>query len=355
MDETATSSATPPSFPPQVQPAQPRKVTSRKLVVLGAATILIFLLAFFLPGCASVPGAPYTLGAGTSTSGSSDSCLMDGEDICESTTPNKLKIGNGAPNTTSIRIIAPIEMDNLTKKEVLDMRKQMAADYDLVEGNYSPYSPLFGQIRDSAPWWGMDGILCHGAGIKSTDGASEESRDVANPYMLIVLDEGMSFSTEKCAPYPRPISLEWNAVESRAVVTYDISDFVAKRKILAQSSGNVTNILTYFKESNFTMSLIGINARDFGYQFVNIDAEKSTGIADYYGGRLTNDAVELRDFIHLGGSCGYPGGCNNLSPYNPEQVFTISTIPGRIHIKLWKSKPASIGQEADFTFVISLV
>jgi len=353
MEESNTGGTAIPNFPSSGQQAPTRKNISSTAVMIGVA--LIFLLACFISWHAGALFAPYTEALGIFTNGHFDSCLINGINTCESSAPNKLKVGNGATGTANIKITDPIELDNLTKKEVLGMRKKLVAGYDLVDGEYAPYAPLFGQIQDNAPWWGMDGLLCHGAGMKSIDGPSEESRDVANPYMLIVLDEGMAFSTEKCAPYPRPAALEWDAGRSQAAATYNMSDFVAKRKILASLSKNATNILTYFNEGNFTMSLIGINARDFGYQYAHIDAEKSIGISDYYGGRLTTDAVELRDFIHRGGSCGYPGGCNNLSPDNPEQDFTISKIPGTIYFKLWKSKPASTGQEADFTFIINLV
>jgi hypothetical protein len=58
-------------------------------------------------------------------------------------------------------------------------------------------------------------------------------------------------------------------------------------------------------------------------------------------------------FIHQGSSCGYPGGCNNMSPYTPEiDNLEIMGFPAQVIIRLWESKPASPEESPDMVFVI---
>jgi hypothetical protein len=58
-------------------------------------------------------------------------------------------------------------------------------------------------------------------------------------------------------------------------------------------------------------------------------------------------------FLHQGGSCGYPGGCNNTSPPTPEiEGLQVTALPAKVVIWLWKQQPISLGQEPDMRFVI---
>jgi hypothetical protein len=98
-------------------------------------------------------------------------------------------------------------------------------------------------------------------------------------------------------------------------------------------------------------SLATYNARDFGYNFLAIDTLRSRGA-------LTPNAATIvvpnLHFIHRGGSCGYPGGCNNMSPHQPEINFYVRNLPVTVVVKLWKAAPSAPQQDADATAVLEM-
>jgi hypothetical protein len=324
-----------------------------KLALLIAANVfLLFLvvLALFLNGMLEIPFTQHSPPSPSITPNGGSSCLLaNGTDFCTSPAPNRLKTGPNASERVEIRLNEPVEFDWLTKREVLSMRNMYVSQYDLVEGNYSPYSPVFGQIDDKKPWWGVTGQFCNSEEYPNIEGPSEESRSVINPYLLLVLDQDfVTYDYGNCTPaYPRPISLVYYPNESSAVAVYNLTRLAEEQK---------SNHWSRFS-TNFTLFLYSFNARDFGYEFAYADLNKSAGIAPdrVDGGRIADGPVQLLTFIHLGGSCRYEGGCNNGSPFEPDTGFVVSEYPSHINFKLWKSNPQSTGSKADFSFEIDFV
>ena len=64
--------------------------------------------------------------------------------------------------------------------------------------------------------------------------------------------------------------------------------------------------------------------------------------------------VQLKQFIHTGSSCGYPGACQNMSPGQEELVFRIDSLPAVIHMKLWRKKPGGPGEKEDLLVEITM-
>lgn len=65
--------------------------------------------------------------------------------------------------------------------------------------------------------------------------------------------------------------------------------------------------------------------------------------------------MTIRSFVHRGGSCGYPGGCNNGSPYQAElDHILVEELPARMVLKLWRLLPEGVGTPAELEFVIRL-
>ena len=105
----------------------------------------------------------------------------------------------------------------------------------------------------------------------------------------------------------------------------------------------------------------GVNAKDFGYNYIYLDKSKSTYNINFVSNdNISTSVKDINNFIHLGGSCRVEGGCNNLSPERRDLKFTPSTVAAGVsnpslYIKLWKSMPSSPNDEADlnvkFTFV----
>ena len=261
-----------------------------------------------------------------------------------------LKVGPALnlPAKKEIILNEPIELDYKSRDEIMNIRTQYVNQYrELIEEEYVPFTPVFGAIEDNRPWWGIDGEFCYGPGNRSIDGPSEETRFFANPFLLLGLDENKAFilaSGLPCEPaFPRPVTLYWYSPEAKAEVTYDISRFFRERERLPQELGNYHEL-----------SLVNYNARDFGYSYVYAARSLSKGVMEGTGARLFSSSCQLQSFIHRGGSCGYPGGCNNESPNQPDSRFKITDLPAVLYCKLWKAKPQNVEASADFIFIIKL-
>jgi hypothetical protein len=98
--------------------------------------------------------------------------------------------------------------------------------------------------------------------------------------------------------------------------------------------------------------LSAYNARDFGFPYLYLDVVRSERVLP---ARPSREASLIRQMIHCGNSCGYPGSCcNNMSPDQPELRIEVSRLPAQAHFRLWRAKPASVADDADFTFVIEM-
>jgi hypothetical protein len=249
-------------------------------------------------------------------------------------------------DTVEISINLPSELDFLTKAEILNLRRQRVFEHpELVDKDYRPSEAVFGQIQDKRPWWGMQGIFYHGAGNKSIDGPSEESRYLLNPFLLLALQEMYAYViyepvvSAKLA-YPEPVKLIWEKNRRWAKAKFAVRDFL--------------NFLKRYKTPDAGTNefyLVDYNARDFGFNFLALIPEKSVNITTpMQGGK----AYPLVQYIHCGGSCGYPGGCNNMSPHEEHLRIKAVSLPALAYFKLWRKQPASTSQEADLVFKIEI-
>ncbi|MBE6449334.1 MAG: hypothetical protein E7013_01350 [Alphaproteobacteria bacterium] len=229
----------------------------------------------------------------------------------------------------SLPLNPPREYDFQDREYVLSVRKKMLKQYPaFYAGKYKNNRPVFEQIIDGKPWWGLDGMDCWGSGERSIEGASEESRFIDNPFLLVGVEQAFATIRDgiKTCPgdYPRPDDLKYDTTRRHFSVVYDVTDMLY----------------------GFT----GKNARDFGVSYVY--ADKVRGIKFKNKKNVSSGVYQFKDFIHLGGSCGYPGGCNNGSPEQPELVFKVFEKNSYIHFKLWKNKPKSKNDKADITYEI---
>jgi len=245
---------------------------------------------------------------------------------------------------TNIDLNDMIELDFMKKSEILDLRKKYINEHpDLLNGAYKPSEEVFGQIQDGKPWWGILGISYYGPGQKSIEGPSKESRYIINPFLLVALSEygAHPVNDPSLSPVPicpKPIALEWEG-RSKATATYEVGEFwdLQAKYRYADAGNNIFELDAY-------------NARDFGFNYLYIDKNESRNA-------VLNDnkePVQILQFIHCGGSCGYPGGCNNKSPDQPELMVSISSLPATLYIKLWRNKPVTTGSDADMIFIIEI-
>jgi hypothetical protein len=276
---------------------------------------------------------------------------------------NTLAIGPRARadvhSPVEIDIQAPEELDGKTRQEVFQLRRAAVNLHrELYAGPYEPSSTVFGQIMDGRPWWGMTGQFFYGSGQNSPAGPSEESRFILNPYLLVAAEfYGLSIwgddhfwnlervNSEALASSDFPFqctheSLRWWPGEARGEVTYDVTHFLAQLKpwtarapALADASVDIT---TY-------------NARDLNLNYIQLIPAQSSHI---HPTKPFDGPIGIPEFIHLGNSCGYPGGCNNGSPYVAQFAdIGLDALPAQATFYLWKDKPLP-STRPDMTFVL---
>jgi hypothetical protein len=256
---------------------------------------------------------------------------------------NNLSLGADGPRgAVRIGLREPVEFDYLNRSDVLGLRRASVDEYTgLVKGPYEPSDDVFGAIEDGRPWWGLVGQYCRGPGDESIEGPSEEGRFVLNPFLLLAVDDAsVKYGGRGCFPvYPHPDVLDWYARESKAVVSYNMTRFIAEEGISYLHS--------------YAFMLENVNARDFSLNYAYAEPASSSNMRPASGSELFSKPCYLRGFIHKGGSCGYPGGCNNGSPFDQNMVFYVEGIPGSVSLRLWRDRPADISQEPDFTYIIN--
>lgn len=276
-----------------------------------------------------------------------DSASPSGRDDARHITQSALLVGND----TKIQAEDEIPVNNMedlhfkTKQEIYDLRKQCVREHGNLISSYEPSEAVFGQIADRMPWWGIYGIYGQGPGERSIEGPSEESRFLLNPYLLVGLSERNAFTTaapldKTLAFYPKPLRIRWQTGTSLETIEYIVTDH-----FLYVSDNH------FYPTDQRKLLLIAYNARDLGFGYLYIDSDKSEGVAWANG---TSQAVAIRQFIHRGTSCGYPGGCNNMSPHQPELEIDVNRTPAKAHIKLWKTYPRDVNGSCDMAVIIEM-
>ena len=269
-----------------------------------------------------------------------------------------LALGDSARTNEAVRIdfTAPVELDGMTKAEVFTLRRQAVLRHqELLINDYHPSAAAFGQIVDGKPWWGTIGEFYYSKGERSIDGPSEESRFILNPYMLAfpemwgfsIWTSDFSWKTDKMPSlddfpfFCRPETIVIHPAAREGSSVYHITRWMEAIRPYTDNPINVSQI---------DFDLMMINTRDLGFGWAYIDLAESTNLQQL---NHADRPFGLREFIHLGGSCGYPGGCNNGSPFVAElSNLSIAALPAEIAIRLWQQPPQNAASLPDFTFRI---
>jgi len=253
---------------------------------------------------------------------------------------NQLALGDTAlGSVVDIGLRPPVEFDFKTRADVLRLREEAVRQHvELISGAYSPAETIFGQIEDNRPWWGLTGYFYYGSGDQSIEGPSEESRFLLNPFLLVGADfyhdwKGLSESeilrpgfALDCAP----TQLRWYPRERRGEATYDA-------QCVARTNSRLFDLIAY-------------NARDLNLNYLYVSYADSRNISKP---DPPASAYAIPHYLHRGSSCGYSGGCNNMSPPTPEiDALQIDGFPAQVVIWLWQRKPNAISQAPDMVFVI---
>ena len=198
--------------------------------------------------------------------------------------------------------------------------------------SYQPSDRIFSRIENNKPWWGLEGLYRYGPGLKSIEGASEETRFLLNPLLLVGVAESKIYAIDtpvniESPPWPAPVSLEISPEENQISTTIKVGGFIEH--------------LNKLKIKKKMLDLVAYNAGDLGFNYMQILQTQGVNIK-------ADRKIELIEYIHTGQSCGYPGGCNNTSPYIPAMQFELVSVPAVLKLDMFRN---SSDQEALHYFI----
>ncbi|MEZ4535682.1 MAG: hypothetical protein R3D26_11895 [Cyanobacteriota/Melainabacteria group bacterium] len=273
---------------------------------------------------------------------------------------NELRLGKSvADEVVEIPLQPMLELDYLSRESVLNMRKKLVDEKNsLLARPYSPESVIFSQIVSGKPWWGIIGCSVYGQGQRSIEGLSEESRFLLNPYLLVGVSSWSNeiWDLDKIQRNPKvllqpdfpycwqPSILRYYPARSALQVAYEVSSY----------NQALTKFKNYLKPGEVVdrFNLVAYNARDFGFNYLYVPVEECKNIEN---AEKVAAPVQIVQFIHCGGSSGYNGGCNNMSPLQKEiNEFYVKALPATVKVKLWRSHPGNISRDPDCTVFIEL-
>lgn len=244
----------------------------------------------------------------------------------------------------------------IDKNELLKMRKNYVNKSVFKDKKYVPNAEIFGQVQSKKPWWGIDNLTCY---TKNSDtnsnikGLSEESRYLNNPNMLLGLRLserypqeliGESFCADKEIKELMPVKMTYNPKIKMITAVYEANDNFSMVYTTGKNRRNKVRFLLH-----------GINAKDAGYNYIFASGEQNVMFGNFSDKTAEMEPVEILQFLHTGNSCKIAGGCNNVSPYQPELEFSIQKLPAEIMFSLWKTKPLYKFMPADFSYKIIIL
>lgn len=264
----------------------------------------------------------------------------------------KILIDNNPAEFKTLKVNLPSEYNYLSKEQIYKIRKKYVKNSIFYKDGYEPSEEVFGQIVDNKPWWGL--IACGqlnytGDYHERIEGDSKVSIQMNNPNALVGLslaylpwdvEQTHSFCTSEYSKYT-PLSLKYNEKDNLIIAKYDLPEEFLNVRV------NIDG-----QSKRIPVQLSGLNALDFGYRYVWAFDFKNIKMLHQDEKTVLDEVIQFRDYVHLGGSCRYEGGCNNISPMQQELMLTITNLPAEIDLKLWKKEPMNKFHKADFYYKI---
>lgn len=262
---------------------------------------------------------------------------------------NEAKTNGGYVNLS----VNPLSSLNyLTRKQIYDLRKGYVQKSLFASKEYEPNAEVFGGIVDGKPWWTTNPctpLNYEGDYHERIQGNSKVSAQLNNPNALVGISMAYSpweyeankeFCRSKAAAFI-PERMSYNQKENLIVAEYKVPSYFYKLKSHVNE-----------KLMGYPLQLSGMNAIDFGYDYVYAYEAKNISMMDPESSNMTTDVQTFRDYIHLGGSCKYKDGCNNISPLQNNLMFAVDDLPAIITLKLWKKQPMNKYIKGDIYYKI---
>ncbi len=273
---------------------------------------------------------------------------------------NGLLVGDRTiePGVIRINPALPSDLSGLTLSGILEMRRHLVSLQPGLSSAYSPTPEIYSAINPKHPWFGMIGFYYFGIGANVDVGPAVASRLLLNPALLVeaeftglsIWDDGRlrwnfeiagltEVSGKDFPLHPLLRKIEWNAQERRAAAYYSVSKFLEDvSPFIAQP----------LRLSDASVTLHGLNARDWGYDFLSVSSSDSAGL----GGNF-DQVVKNEQRFESNELCGVAPGCNYISQAPPAlSGFHIEVLPARLGVRMWSTAPGAGLTDPEFSFFI---
>lgn len=232
----------------------------------------------------------------------------------------------------NVKINTLTDYNNQSKEQIYKFRNYYVTKSIFRDRNYVPNAEVFGGIKDDSKWISTKAVACSSGSSRIYKGLSNESKFMNNPEVLVGVDYiGQSKKYIACTDdaYLNPANLSF-----------------AKDKNLFELTYRLPN-----DEKQRDFKLVGLNARDFGFNYVYCKRVNNIKFSNEMDNVATN-VVEFKDSIRVDKSCGVSVGCNRNMAYQEELMFNLTTSPASLELSLWKEKPDSVNKTPDMNFTV---
>ena len=234
----------------------------------------------------------------------------------------------------NVKINSLSNYNNVSKEQIYTFRKYYVNKTIFKNKDYVPNEEVFGKISENNKWLGVKSLACMGSYSYADKSMANDSKFINNPAILVGIDYATYPEyTLRCSEdeYLIPKKLSFSKDDNTFYLTYDVSE----------------------KQKNRRFKLVGLNARDLGYNYAFCRKTNNVNFANSFD-NISKNIYKFKDAIRVDSSCRIKGGCNNNIAFQEELFFDISSFPATFELKLWTQEPENENSKGDINFTIIL-
>ena len=226
-----------------------------------------------------------------------------------------------------IPFVQPVDFSSLSKDEILKRRGLAVVNCPVkLDKEYKPNMALYENIDPSKPWFGSS--ISQNVNLATSLQNPMLLVDFLHPYTFLnrSLEDIGDINPETFVRVDSMLPAIFYTPQTNTIDVYYEVDMYDLKKMNK-------NIFKY----PYRFSLSGVNARDFGYEYVkakSLDNVKMLGFINPY-----NSKYKFKDFYGVGGehfikSVAYN---NQVLPHQSALDFRITSLPAKINLELYKN------------------
>ena len=223
----------------------------------------------------------------------------------------------------------PEDYSSLSKADVLKKRQQAVetSSIELLKKDYKPNPELFDQIDSTKPWFGS--TISKKVNSAVTIANPMLLVDFLHPYTFLnrPLKDIGSINPETFVSYESGLPAIYYTPKTNTIDVYYEVDMYDLKKMNK-------NLLKY----PYRFSLSGLNARDFGYEYVKATSLENIRMLGLIN--MSNTLYKFKDYYGVGGEhyITEAGANNQVLPHQSALDFRIYALPARMNLQLYKAK-----------------